>query len=64
MERPKYIPSTSCEPISLLDLNPLCTKSVMGWGCQRAEICSLTMLHVSHPYLLLLCFTGEQSEAT
>ena len=29
---------------------------VMGSGCQRAQICSLTMLHVSHPYLISLSF--------
>ena len=27
-----------------------------GWGCQRAQICSLTMLHVSHHYLVSLSF--------
>ena len=27
------------------------------WGCQWAQICSLTMLHVSHPYLVFLYFT-------
>ena len=27
-----------------------------GRGCQRAHICSLTMLHVSHPYLASLSF--------
>ena len=27
-----------------------------GRGCQRAQICSLTMLHVSHPYLVSLSF--------
>ena len=27
-----------------------------GWGCQRTQICSLTMLHVSHPYLVSLSF--------
>ena len=27
-----------------------------GWGCQRAHICLLTMLHVSHPYLVSFSF--------
>ena len=27
---------------------------VWVWGCQCAQICSLTMLHVSHPYLVSL----------
>ena len=24
------------------------------WGCQRAQICSLTVLHISHPYPYLV----------
>ena len=28
----------------------------MGLGCQHTQICSLTMLHVSHPYLVSLSF--------
>ena len=30
---------------------------VMGLGCQHAQICSLTMLHVSHPYID--CFSNK-----
>ena len=33
-----------------LDYTKLCD----GSGCQRAQICSLNMLHVSHPYLVSL----------
>ena len=31
---------------------------IVGWdqGCQHALICSLSMLHVSHPYLVSLSF--------
>ena len=29
---------------------------VIGLGCQCAQICSLTMLHVSHPYVSCLPF--------
>ena len=29
---------------------------VIGFGCQCAQICSLTMFHVSHPYLVSLSF--------
>ena len=28
----------------------------MGSGCQRAQICSLTMLHASHLFLVCLSF--------
>ena len=29
-------------------------------GCQRAQVCSLTMFHVSHPYLVSLYATFKK----